>query len=101
MQQPGQSFIRKQGRDSMARAIRPLLLALFVLFFGGIALRAVAQKKATPKPDPDSKVLTRLRIAGVNLTQRHKIMFTLILPTRLREQAISHLTQQGFDVYPF
>ena len=85
----------------MARAIRPLLLALFVLFFGGTALRAVAQKKATPKPDPDEKILIRLREAGVDLTQPHKIMFTLILPTRIREQGISHLTQEGFDVYPF
>ncbi|HEY6249729.1 MAG TPA: hypothetical protein VI685_07190 [Candidatus Angelobacter sp.] len=36
----------------MARAIRPLLLASFVLFFAATALLAVAQKERTLKPDP-------------------------------------------------
>src|SRR5215469_8448489 len=36
----------------MARAIRPLLLACFVLFFGGTAFLPVAQKERAPKPDP-------------------------------------------------
>lgn len=55
-------------------------------------LCAVAEEK-----DPDSIALLKAGKAGADLSRPHKILFTLKLPERVTQQAISRLQQEGFN----
>ena len=64
---------------------------LFALLGSAPGLWAIAAD------DPDQAALVKAKKAGVDLSQPHKVLFTLMLPTHVTEQTTSHLTQQGFS----
>ena len=81
----------------MPRAIRPLL-ALFVLFISGTASLAVAQKKATPKSDPDEELLEQMKNARYDLSKPYKLTFHLNIWTECEKEAVAYLQKAGFHV---
>jgi len=82
----------------MARAIRPLLLASFVLFFCGTVLLAVGQKEGTRKPDPDEEALEQMKNAGYDLSKPWKLDFELDIWNECEKEAVAHLQKAGFHV---
>jgi len=92
------SFFQPEGRETiMHTTIRRLSLAA-LLFFCGTAFLAVAQKKATPKPDPDEAYLTEAKKQGYDLSKPYKLWFRLTSPPQCEKQVDVRLQREGFEV---
>ena len=91
------SFSQKAGNPIMHTTIRRLSLAA-LLFFCGTAFLAVAQKKATPRPDPDEAYLAAAKKEGYDLSKPYKLWFRLTSPPQCEKQVDVRLQQAGFEV---
>src|SRR5215510_2160538 len=77
---------------SNSRKAARLLAFVFIVLLGSVSgLWAVAGAA------PDEAALLKARKTGVDLSQPHKILFTLKLPEHATRQAISRLKQEGFN----
>jgi len=80
------SFFQPEGRETiMHTSIRRLSLAA-LLFFCGTAFLAVAQKRATPKLDPDEAYLAEAKKQGYDLSKPYKLWFRLTSPPQCEKQ---------------